>query len=514
MNICLIRPPSVLRMLSITVKPSPPLGLAFIAAALQKAGHKVTVIDTIAEGPKQFTPLTEDDKEIVVQGLTHRQVLDRIPIDTDLIGLTIMFTNNWLNNRALVDYLGEHLPHITIVAGGEHITGMPERCIKQTKHLDICVLGEGEETIIEVVNALEKNGDLSAIQGIVYRNGQNIVTNPRRNRVKNIEEIPWPAWDLFPIDIYREQGFSYGVTQSELSLPIMATRGCPYSCTFCSSPLMWGTRYYMRTPQDVADEIQTFKAKYGATNYDFYDLTAIVKRDWIIEFAKELLKRELNITWQIPAGTRSEAIDAEVAHNLYKSGCRNITYAPESGSPEILRDIKKKVVLDRMLESFSHSNREKMSVKLNMIIGFPAEKHKHLWQTMGFLIRASWHGVNDIFPSVLVPYAGCAIFTKLLEEGKIDPDDDAYYYKLVYGDAFFSSYFYNDNIGQTTLRLYRIAYLFIFYSTNYLFRPQRLYKTIRNIVMGRPESRGELGVYQVFKRNKTQQKIKSLALTE
>ncbi len=511
MNICLIRPPTVLRLLSITVKPCPPLGLAFIASALREAGHNVTVIDAIAENPTQYTPF---NKDIVVNGLTNREIADRVPVGTDLIGLTIMFTNNWLNDRKLVDFLGDNLPGVPIIAGGEHITGMPERCIRQTRHLTACVLGEGEETVVELVHALENNKDLSTVSGIVYRNGSEPVTNIRRSRVKNVEEIPLPAWDLFPLDTYREKKLSYGVVKGEMSLPIMATRGCPYSCTFCSSPQMWGTRYYMRSPQHVADEIQLFKQKFNATNFDFFDLTAIVKREWIIEFAKELLNRNLNITWQIPAGTRSEAIDAEVARYLYLSGCRNITYAPESGSPEILRIIKKKVVLKRMLQSFVHSNKEKMSIKLNMIIGFPYEKHRHLWQTMKFLVQASWAGVNDIFPTVLVPYSGCEIFNQLLQEGKINPDDDDYYYRLVYSDAFFGSYFYNDNMGQNTMRLYRVTYLLLFYSSSFLFRPHRLFRSLRNILTGRPESRGELGIYQVFKRNQLRYQTKTPAIAQ
>lgn len=509
MHICLIRPSTVLRRFSITVKPTAPLGLALIAASLKSAGHSVTIIDAIAENPNQYITLKDD---IEVNGLTNAEIADRIPANTDVIGLHIMFTNNWLNDRALIDHIGQQHPNIPIIAGGEHITGMPERCIQQTKFLNVCVLGEGEETVVDLIDCIAKGKDLAEVEGICYRTEQQgIKTNPRRKRIREINDIVWPAWELFPVESYKENELSYGVIKDELSLPIIATRGCPYECTFCSSPQMWGTKYFMRTPKDVADEIEHFQKLYGASNYDFYDLTAILNKRWIVEFCKELIARDIKITWQIPAGTRSEAIDAEVAHYLYKTGCRNITYAPESGSVEVLAAIKKKVHLDKMLESFRHTEKAGMNIKLNMLIGLPEERHKHIWQTMWFLIKASKAGVHDIFPTVVVPYTGCELFMKLEKEGKINPDKDEYFERIIVSDSFFGGYFYNDHISQLTFRVYRLLYLVLFYFSNFLFRPARIYYSIRNLVKGTPVSRGEQRIYEVIKRNKVKQPERKLS---
>src|SRR5262249_38566659 len=134
-----------------------------------------------------------------------------------------------------------------------------------------------------------------------------------RQRIRDVDAIPRPAWHLFPVSNYLDGGFTYGVNLGR-SMPILATRGCPYQCTFCSSPAMWTTRYYA--------------------------LTAIIKRDWILAFCRELERRGLDITYQLPTGTRSEVLDEEVLAALYRTGCRNICYAPESGSPETLARIK------------------------------------------------------------------------------------------------------------------------------------------------------------------------------
>ena len=144
--------------------------------------------------------------------------------------------------------------------------------------------------------------------------------------------------------------------------------------------------------------------RYGATNFDFYDLTAIVKRKWIIEFTNMILERKMEFTWQLPSGTRSEAIDTEVSELLYKSGCRNMSYAPESGSPAVLKRIKKVVELDRLEASVIGAVRAGLNVKLNIIMGFPNESRQELGQTVRFLARMGAAGVHDMSISLFSPY--------------------------------------------------------------------------------------------------------------
>jgi anaerobic magnesium-protoporphyrin IX monomethyl ester cyclase len=472
MKICLINPSRLLKPISTTQKSAPPLGLAFIASSLKAAGNDVQVIDCIAEASDAYYAFNDD---VVLNGLTIDETLRLVEPGTVLIGLSLMFSGNWLYNRQLIDYLGAQLPGVKIIAGGEHVTACPEYCLSQTRHLDVCVLGEGEETVVDLVRCIAAEESLDNVDGIVYRDtNEEIIVNKRRTRVVEINAIPRPAWELFPLRKYVEHDISYGVIKNELSLPVMATRGCPYTCTFCSSPNMWGTRYYMRSPGDVIDEIQYFKDTYGATNFDFFDLTAIIKRDWIIEFSREIVKREINITWQIPAGTRAEAIDDEVARYLFLSGCRNISYAPESGSPEILKQIKKKVVLANMLRSISHSHKEGMNVKLNMMIGFPGEKHRHILETIMFLIKASWYGANDMCPAPYSPYPGSQLFDELSAQGKIDLNNDKIFMDIINSDTLFDNKFYNPNLSYMWIRAYLILYFVVFYSSNYIFYPRQI----------------------------------------
>ena len=521
MNIVLIRPPRFLDKDAINITNTPALGLAFIAGALKQAGHNVSVIDAIGESPKEFNPISFElnvkanlpANRIFTNGLSAAGIADRIPNSVDVIGISAMFSNNWLFDRYLIDFLGERFQQAVIVAGGESITAMAEMAIDQTIHLDACILGEGEETIVELISAIEKKERFDQVNGLAFRDPENgkAVFTSRRTRMKNMEEIAMPAWEYFPMDNYEKYDIKWGVTKQR-SIPIMATRGCPYSCTFCSSPQMWGTRYYMRDPESVVNEMEYMKAKYGATNFDFYDLTAIIKKTWIIAFTNEIIKRKLDITWQLPVGTRSEVIDSEVTHNLYLSGCRHIVYAPESGSPKMLKLIKKKVKISNMLQSMRSSHEEKMFVYINMIMAMPDETHADVWRTIWFLIQCSWVGVNDISPSVFQPYPGSALFDRLVKEKKIDLSTDDFFFELIFIDSFGKNKYYNDLISTGWYNFYELFSVVVFFGTNYLFRPLRFFKTLRNLITRNYENRAERSLVEYLNQKSEKLSFKSKRL--
>ena len=169
-------------------------------------------------------------------------------------------------------------PEKPIILGGEHPTGMPELSFKQSP-VDILVLGEGEETIIDLINYFSDNSiGLANIPGIAYRTNGNCKINSRRNRILNIDEIPLPAWQHFNIDGYIDLKQTHGAALGRY-MPMLATRGCPYRCTFCSSPQMWTQRWIMRDYKKIVDEMVVNMSYFGATDFHFEDLTAIVRKD-------------------------------------------------------------------------------------------------------------------------------------------------------------------------------------------------------------------------------------------
>ena len=405
-------------------------------------------------------------------------------------------TQEWLFVKKFVEAVSNKFPNVPVVLGGEHVTAMPEKILDTCPGVDICVLGEGEETIVDLAQCFPEK--LSEVQGIVYRDEQGKIrwTEPRK-RIRDIEKIPRPDWDELPIDAYLTSQFGHGLNAGR-TMPILATRGCPFQCTFCSSPFMWGTRWVARDTKLLADEIEEYIEKYNITNVDFYDLTAIVKKSWIIEFCNELISRNLNISWQLPSGTRSEAIDDDVTPLLYKSGCRNMNYAPESGSERMLLSIKKKVKLYKMLQSLKSAVKSKINVKINIIIGFPNETHKDIWMTLFYLIKFSMAGAHDVSVGVFAPYPGSELYNDLVSKGKIDHNEE-YWQKLAYVDIS-ETKSYCDNMSSKTLLFYNWLAISVFYCSNYLFRPIRVINTIKNLLTNKHESRGEMALAQILKR--------------
>jgi anaerobic magnesium-protoporphyrin IX monomethyl ester cyclase len=488
LNIVLIRPPRVFKKFNKALKPAPPIGLALLASVLQNHGHCVKLIDGIVEDIENLRPFGDD---LFINGLDDQILLDKIDHEVQIIGFSSMFTVDWIYLKDLINLVAEKFPKARIIAGGEHVTALPELCLEQCPKLFACVLGEGEETIVELVNAINNNSEVENINGIAFRDKSNkMVRTLKRQRLKDLDLIPIPNWDLLPVQTYFDKNISFGIGGKK-TLPILATRGCPYTCTFCSSPDMWGIRYYMRSVTNVVDEIEHLVNRYGVENIDLYDLTAIINSKWIIAFSKELLERKLNITWQLPSGTRSEAITPEVVHHMKISGCTVITYAPESGSDRVLKEIHKKVNLKKMLKSISDSWKEGLFVKVNIIIGLPMETHSDIFKTMLFILKCSWAGAYDMGPNPFYPIPGTVLFTELEKAGKVDIRNRKYYVDLLDADNIWKGNFYNENISKPILRFYFIFYFLVFYFSNFIFFPKRLFETIRNVWAQKPQTRGQ-----------------------
>lgn len=504
MKILLIRTPNVQpEGIGQASSTCPPLGLAYLAGSLREAGHDVFGIDSVGELPLTFTPTGRSG--LVLRGLDAEQIASKAAmLDADIIGFSVMFTHEWPQAKKTIKLVREVFPKKLIFAGGEHCTAKPEMCLSDCPELDGCVLGEGEETVVDLADVVSSDGSLLSIDGLALRVDRGVVRTRPRNRIRSIDKIAPPDWGVFPIEPYLVNELGYGVNRGR-SMPILATRGCPYQCTFCSSPFMWTTRWLARDTDLLLDEMDMYIRKYQISNFDFYDLTAIVKRDWILEFCKKMMRRGLTCTWQLPSGTRSEAIDEEVVEWLYKSGCRNVSYAPESGSPTVLKRIKKKVNLDRMLGSMRAAVQAGMNVKSNIIIGFPAETHHEILETLGFVYRMARVGVHDIHVNGYEPYPGSELFDELRKKGHFEVMDEEYCYSLVEGNSGVTSGIsYSEYISDRMLGWYRFICLSLFYFVRYVLKPSALIRMLRNIKEGKEESRGEHEIINFLKRRKYQ----------
>lgn len=447
---------------------------------LRQAGVVVQAIDGIAEAEHQF--LREEG--FYFQGLTIAEMVDRIDPTTEVVGLSCMFSQDWPYIRRLIEAIRARLPHTLIVAGGEHVSALPEESLRDCPALDVIVSGEGEETFLELITAAGERGRWSQVHGLIYLEQGAVVRTPRRARIRAVDDLPWPAWDVFPMETYLASDNMYGVNRGR-TIGVLATRGCPYQCTFCSNPSMYGKAWSARDPGKLLDEIEHYINEYGVENVDFYDLTMVLERDWILKFATEMERRGLKFTWQLPSGTRSEVVDDEVAAALYRTGCRNLCFAPESGSLDTLERIKKLVNLDRMHAAIRAAMRNGIRIKLNLIIGFPHETRRHVLATMWYAWRMAVTGVDAAETMVFTPYPGTALFDELRGDGTINELDEDYYLGLsAFLDPFKASK-YCRNLGGRELAFWRAWNMLSFFAISFALRPWRLARLVGNVLRNR-----------------------------
>jgi radical SAM superfamily enzyme YgiQ (UPF0313 family) len=476
----LVRPPTVMDTTSYVSWICAPIGLAYLAAAARRFPLTVSVADAIGNSPI-VRRVEIGGRAFNLLGQTAEELAASVDPETDLVLFSIMFSSDWPYARKVLAALKARCPRAKFVAGSEHATAAPEHCLASAPELDLCVLGEGEAVLENLLRRWLADGVLPENEpGTCARSGQ----NPRRERVSDLGSLPRPDWDGFPVEAYLRDGF--GVNRGR-TMPILATRGCPYQCTFCSSPRMWTTAWKARDPRDVVDEMKDYARRYGAENFDFYDLTTAIRKEWMAELAREIIGSGLRITWQLPSGTRSEAIDGGLARLLYASGCRNFCYAPESGSEEILARIKKKVKPERMLESIRGCAREGLSVKANIVAGFPGETWRHLRESLSFIARMAWAGADDLCIFQFTPYPGSELFEELSAKGLVRMDDE-YFGDLSFQTSMSRAKSYGE-LSARDLILYKFLGTGLFYAVSFFRRPWKLARLIRNAADGREETR-------------------------
>lgn len=504
LRVTLIRPPVVVMPHSLAAHgPIPPIGLAYVAAAVRSAGHHVELIDAPGEALDQWEPFDTPVGEVQRIGLRPEQIVERIDPAAHVVGITNMFQHEWPQVRALLPLVRERFPDALIVMGGENATAFRHWIMEQAPEVDVVVMGEGEATMIELLDRWSADQPIADLPGVVARDGADrraVDTGlPTRLKATELDIAARPAWDLVPLEGYWAHFPFLGVNRGR-SMPVLGTRGCPYKCTFCSSPQMWTTRYVMREPTDVVDEIVEYVRDFGVENVNFVDLTAATNRKWILELCDQLERRAPGVTWQLPIGTRAEAIDAEVLQRLWDTGCRNISLCPESGSERMIEVYDKRVKLPHILESVRNARAVGIWTVVHIIIGHPEERWSDVWKSTKFLVTAALEGCSDAAVIMFCPYPGSKDFQDLLDSGELEIDESAYYVGLLRSSS--SNRSWNRRMSSRQLRLLQLAMLSVFYGTAMLRHPSRIGVLLKGL-RGRGEETYLDQVVRTLRRNLT-----------
>ena len=223
--------------------------------------------------------------------------------------------------------------------------------------------------------------------------------------------------------------------------------------------------------------------KYNITAIQLYDLTAITKKSWAMEFCRRMIEENIHLKWSLPSGTRSEALDYEMLSLLKETGLNYLVYAPESGSPDTLQKIKKKIELKKLTASVVAAKRNRIVLRTNLIIGFPFETRWNMFETIRYGLFLAFKGVDEVIINIFSPYPGTELFVDLLAEEKIKLGDD-YFLCLTSLNSDYTTLnplTVNNYMGPRELSFYRIVFMLLNYIIGYVLYPSRIVRTLRNI---------------------------------
>ncbi len=386
MKVLLALPPNIhsLEIYKITGMNAPPLGLAYIASVLERAGHKVKIIDspTLKMSTEEFLHEIRSWKP-------------------DLIGLSLI-TPTAPSGYRVIKKIKEEFHELPIIVGGPHPTFMFKEALNEGA--DIVVRFEGEYTTLELVNTIEKHGlnhnALRKIKGIAFKdsNGEYIVTE-NRPLIANLDELPWPARHLLPMDKYTVFNKPIRIAH------VMASRGCPYGCVYCSTSYFWGRAVRFRSAENVVNEIEHLVEKYGVKSVVFADDELTINRVFIENFIREIRERGLDITFA--CGSRVDHVDRELIRKLYGNGCVMLYFGVESASQETINKIGKRITLDQAVKAFKWVKEVKGAASGSFILGFPWETIEDMKKTVEFAIKLDPDYAQF---TALTPYPGTPLY--------------------------------------------------------------------------------------------------------
>lgn len=382
-------------LLGITV---PPLGLAYLAAVLEKDGHSVRIIDASAVG----IPLPQ---------IKHEMEKDQ----PNIVGVTST-TPTIREALATIKTVKGGCPNAITVIGGPHVTFLPAETLRECPQLDVVCIGEGERTILELAQAIERKASLSSVRGIVYRSGDRIVKTQPQPVIDDLDSLPFPARHLLPMDKYTIFG------RKSVIGHLLTSRGCPFSCTFCASSLILGKRFRGRSPKSVVNEIEQVVSKYNLGSIEFSDDEFTLDRKRAEGICDGIKRRGLDILWA--CSSRVDTVSKELLRKMKEAGCFLIYYGVESGSQRILNLMRKGTRIKRVIDAIRWTKEVGIETLASYIIGFPGETREDMEKTISFAKRLSTDYAQF---SLATPYPGTELYDSAKETGLLLTEDWSQY---------------------------------------------------------------------------------------
>lgn len=387
-----------------------PLGLGYIAAVLEKKGYTVEVY-------------SQDMHHYPEEHLTR--YLDKNKFD--FIGVSVIA--GYYQYRKLLkisEAINNSRQRPYFLIGGHGPSPEPEFFLNKTK-ADAIVIGEGEVTVIELMDRVINRKPLHPIKGIAFNENGNIVMTPKRELVKDIDSIPFPSYHLFPMEYYRLMRMPHA-TNKDFVLPLLSGRGCTFTCTFCYR-MDKGLR--PRSNAAIIEEIRFLKAKYGITYIAFFDELLMSSVQRTVSFCEDFIKAKLNIRWD--CNGRLNYARPDVLKIMKKAGCVFINYGIEAVDNTVLKNMNKCLTVEQIVKGIEATLKEKISPGFNIIFGNVGDNKKTLNKGLEFLLKYD-DGAQMRTIRPVTPYPGSPLYYYAIEKGLLNGVEDFYENKHLNSD--------------------------------------------------------------------------------
>ena len=379
-------------------KKLPPLGLMYVAAALEKAGFPVQMLDNYLQKKS-----TEEVKQLVLK------------LNPEIVGITCG-SATYRKCLETAKAIKEVLPTCKVVVGGWHASYMPDSLL-ETHEIDYVVMGEGEKAMTELAAYIMKGDELGAtgVAGVACRhNGQNVKNPPKF--MNDMDEIPYPARHLLPLEQYdRTMEFLKAKPADVMNI----ARGCTFNCGFCETKKLWGNICRAFSPQRVIDEMQDLVNKYGTKGIYFINDNFTLRKKETAELCDLMIKSKLDLEWV--CDTRVDLVTQELLEKMKSAGCKAIWFGVESGSQRILDRINRHITLEQTQNTFKLCKQVGIQTACSFMLGMPGETIADLKASYKFAkkLDADWCQFN-----IFIAYPDSALYQEMLREGTYERLDD------------------------------------------------------------------------------------------
>jgi len=363
---------------------------------------------------KKIPELEFEVLDCEAEGLNYQQIEERTKkAKPDVVGI-IAPTPPMKHVYKIAEIIKGIYPNIPIIAGGIHATALPKRTMEEGEKIDFIVVGEGEITFTELLQALKNDQkEFSNIAGLCWREKDRIIINQSRGLIKDLDEIPLPARDIFNLKLYRSAPTK--MVSEENATPIITSRGCPFNCTHCPSKIVWQGYVRYRSADNVIAEIEECVNQYNLREFNFYDDIFTINRDKAIEICNKIIKKKLRIYWICFA--RAGAIDDELAQIMKKAGCQKISFGLESGNQKILDLMGKRTTVEKGRKSVEIARRHGLEVHASFMLGNVGETAETIKETISF---AKSLDLDNATFFITAPFPGTVLYQTAQDLGHIN----------------------------------------------------------------------------------------------